>query len=127
MAFNKHQSECSDCVASAKAQYCLHRGIDPSLHSCLEMAHAVSHPIESVHQRRNRVLDWNSAWNEYRIPIAYDGYKATRIRYCPWCGSELSTSKREAWYQRLYALGFEDPGEQHIPEDFETDKWWRSS
>ena len=29
------------------------------------------------------------------------------------------------WYDRLYALGYGDPGEDDTPEEFNSDKWWR--
>ncbi len=68
---------------------------------------------------------WDSAWNEYLIPRAYDGYSGTRIPHCPFCGAKLPESRGNEWHDRLYALGFDDPGEQDIPEEFKSDKWWR--
>jgi hypothetical protein len=122
-----HKQRCDACRDWAKRQYCLFRGIQPDQHCCLEMAYAISHPVETLHQETNRVLDWISQWNEYLIPVSYDGYKATIIRYCPWCGSALPKSRRDQWYEALYALGYDDPGEQEIPEEFKSDAWWRRS
>ena len=73
------------------------------------------------------MLDWIATWNEYLIPIAHDGYKATMIHYCPWCGIKLESSKREEWYKRLYELGYDDPSEQEVPEEFNSDRWWRTT
>lgn len=109
----------------AKGQYCLDRGIEPGHHCCLEMAYAIAHPVEIVHQGPNRVLDWISALNEYMIPVSHDGYSGILIRYCPWRWKKLPESKRGKWYQILYSLGFDDPGEQEIPAEFNSDKWWR--
>ena len=38
---------------------------------------------------------------------------------------EASRVEMKEWYERLYALGFDDPGEQDIPEEFNSDEWWR--
>jgi len=108
-----------------KAAYCRERGIDPTDHCCLDMAYAISHPVETEHQGPNRVLDWIASWDEYLIPMPYDGYFSTLIRYCPFCGGRLPESKRTRWYETLWSLGFLDPGCEEIPTEFDTDRWWR--
>lgn len=45
--------------------------------------------------------------------------------HCPWCGEQLPRSKCEQWYERPYALGFDDPGSDAIPAEFNSDAWWR--
>jgi len=90
------------------------------------MSYNLAHPIEVAHQGRNRVVDWIASWNEYRIPVAYDGYASTLMQFCPWCGAKLSESKKELWYQTLYKLGYDDPTEQDIPDEFNSDAWWRN-
>jgi hypothetical protein len=45
--------------------------------------------------------------------------------FCPWCGSALPASKRSDWYESLYARGFEDPGNDVIPAEYDSDAWWR--
>lgn len=109
-----------------KRQYCISREIAPSHHCCLDMAFAIAHPIKTPHQGSNRVVDWIATWDEYRIPVAYDGYSSTLMRFCPWCGMQLPESKRELWYQTLYKLGYTDPGNDEIPAEFNSDRWWRS-
>lgn len=109
-----------------KAEYCRCRGIVPEHHCCIDMAFAIAHPIENEHRGPNRVLDWIACWNEYIIPVAYDGYSSTPIRFCLFCSRELPASRREQWYQTLYGLGYSDPGEQEIPEEYNSDAWWRS-
>lgn len=90
------------------------------------MAYAIAHPTETLGQGPNRVLDWIASWDEYRIPMSYDGYSSTLIHYCPWCGHTLAESKRRLWYERLYSLGYDDPGNEDIPDEYQTDEWWRS-
>jgi len=121
----KHRQDCPACHEWGRQQYCQHRGIEPAQHCCLDLAYAIAHPVEILHQGPNRALDWSRAWDEYWIPVPYDGYSANLIRYCPWCGTRLPHSKKEQWYQALYALGFDDPGEQAIPAEFRSDRWWR--
>jgi hypothetical protein len=108
-----------------KAAYYRSRGIFPEHHCCLEMAYAISHPVEVAHQGPNRVLDWVASWNEYLIPVAHDGYSSTQIRYCPFCSRELPPSLKKQWYQALYAMGYAAPSEQDIPSEYDSDVWWR--
>jgi hypothetical protein len=110
-----------------KLAYCRGRGVTPEHHCCSDMAYAVAHPVEIEHQGRNRVVDWISSWNEYRIPVAYDGYSSTLMKFCPFCGAKLGESKQTLWYETLYSLGFHDPGEQDHPKKFNTDQWWRGA
>ena len=111
-------------VAQLREQ-CMRAGIVPEQHCCLYMAFFISDPVIVPHQGPNPVLEWIAMWNEYRIPISRTGYQVTRILHCPWCGSKLPASVKEEWYQTLYALGYSDPGNDHLPEEFNSDKWWR--
>ena len=71
------------------------------------------------------MVDWYASWNEYRIPIPYDGYSSTLIRFCPWCGRRLPASRHDEWYRVLVGMGFSDPsGDDDIPSEFESDLWW---
>lgn len=109
-----------------RRKWCESQGVRPADHCCLELAFAISRPLLTPHQGPNRIVDWFGAWNEYRIPIPYDGYSSTIIRFCPWCGSRLPPSRHQEWYRVLKELGFGDPGgEDIIPAEFESDKWWR--
>lgn len=90
------------------------------------MAWFIAEPVERDSQGPNPVILWLGAWNEYRIDISHRGYSSTLIRFCPWCGRRLPDSKRVLWHETLVALGYEDPGgDDNIPEEFETDQWWR--
>lgn len=106
----------------SKQEACQLAGIVPEHHCCMDMAYAISKPKITPHQGHNRIIDWIASWNEYIIPVSHDGYASSLIRYCPWCGRFLPDSRREEWYQRLYALGFKDPGEEQIPSEYDTDQ-----
>jgi hypothetical protein len=105
--------------------FCISKGIDPTQHCCLDMAWFISEPVEWESQGPNPVILWISRWNEYRIEISRHGNSATLIYFCPWCGQRLPPSLSEEWYQTLRAMGYDDPGEQDIPQEFESDAWWR--
>jgi len=109
-----------------RRKWCQSQGIRIEDHCCLDMAFAISLPLLTPHQGANRILDWFASWNEYRIPVPYDGYASTLIRFCPWCGKRFPESLREEWYRTLYAMGYSDPGgDDDLPAEFESDRWWR--
>ncbi|WP_129691481.1 DUF6980 family protein [Gottfriedia acidiceleris] len=63
-------------------------------------------------------------FDQYGI-IIHDGRSSfIEIMYCPWCGTKLPMSKRELWLDTLEKLGYDEPFEQDIPEEFESDKWY---
>lgn len=84
--------------------------------------HAQPDPLDSPED----FLVWNPALDEYGIPVR-DGTGSIRlISYCPWCGGRLPASKRKQWFAELAKLGIDDPATQDAPEEFRTDRWWRS-
>jgi hypothetical protein len=46
------------------------------------------------------------------------------VNYCPWCGTKLIDELSDRWFQELEKLGFDEPFDQEIPEEFKTDEWW---
>jgi hypothetical protein len=63
-------------------------------------------------------------FDEYGLIIHDGGTGFYLIHHCPWCGKELPLSKRDLWFDILERMGFDDPHEQEIPEDFNTSKWY---
>jgi hypothetical protein len=126
-AWHRHRQSCRRCSEWSKRAEAEANGIDPSQHCCADMAMNVSRPLLVPHQGPNRVIDWIACWDEYYIPVAYDGYSATRVLHCPWCGTRLGESRKALWYQSLYSLGYADPGEEDIPPEFDSDAWWRKT
>ena len=108
-----------------KVARCREKGIQPEQHCCLNLAFAISAPIFIEHQGENPIIQWSAMWNEYRIPVPLQGYSSTRISHCPFCGAVLPESKQELWFETLYGLGYYDPGEEDIPDEYTTDAWWR--
>jgi hypothetical protein len=110
-----------------RKQFCISRGIKLSDHCCLDMAWFCSKPIEWESQGANPVIMYIAQWREYLIEISREGNSATPIFYCPWCACKLPGSLRDRWYKTLYEKGYNDPGEQEIPAEFNSDKWWKES
>ena len=72
------------------------------------------------------VVTYHPRFDEYGMPIRDGGSSSMGMRFCPWCGTEKPQSKRDLWFDTLATLGFDDPTEQSIPDDFNSDAWWRS-
>lgn len=63
-------------------------------------------------------------FDEYGLIVHDGGASSIAIQFCPWCGVQLPESMRHQWFDRLAALGFDDPLEQEIPERFRSDAWY---
>lgn len=70
------------------------------------------------------VIWYDMKYDEYGLIIHDGGESYIEINYCPWCGNKLPESKRDLWFDTLEKLGFEDPIQQDIPIEFETDDWY---
>ena len=60
--------------------------------------------------------------DEHGLLIHDGGSSHIVIRFCPWCGTDLGPSYRDAWFHRLDELGLEP---EDAPPDMRTDEWWR--
>jgi hypothetical protein len=108
-------------------------GVEPDQHCCPTMAARIG--LARRVDGAVPVLIWMASWNEYMVGVGADKpdyyppehrWQRVAISYCPWCGSRLSRSRKDEWYETLYSLGYQDPGEQDIPSRFQSDEWWRS-
>jgi hypothetical protein len=72
------------------------------------------------------LVNYSSKFDEYGF-IIHDGSRSTVIiQFCPWCGTALPSSKRDVWLDTLIDLGFDDPWNQEIPQEFQSDQWFRN-
>lgn len=71
------------------------------------------------------VIVHNKKYDEYGLPIQDGGTSFIKIKHCPWCGVKLPESKRDLWWETLENLGFDEPFEQEIPKEYETDEWYK--
>ena len=73
----------------------------------------------------NIFIKYISRFDEHGFIIRDGDPDFTTIHYCPWCGSKLSDSKRDLWFDTLKDLGFTDPLNQPIPEEFQNHEWYQ--
>jgi hypothetical protein len=73
------------------------------------------------------LVQYLSKFDEYGIIIHDGGAATSEIGFCRWCGESLPESKRDAWFNALEELGFDDPAEQDIPAQFDSDAWHRDT
>jgi hypothetical protein len=73
------------------------------------------------------LIRYTPKFDEYGIIIHDGGSAASSIKYCPWCGQPLPESKRDKWFETLERLGFDDPSEQEIPEQYKSDMWYQNT
>ena len=73
------------------------------------------------------LVSYIEKFDEYGL-IIHDGGRSSReIKYCPWCGFHLPASKRDEWFEELEKLGFDEPSEQEIPVESNSDAWYRNT
>ena len=72
------------------------------------------------------IIYYAPKFDEYGIVIHDSGESYIKIEYCPWCGKKLPESKRHLWFNELEKLGIDNPLETDIPDDFNSDKWWKN-
>ncbi|MBU2978787.1 hypothetical protein [Alteromonas sp. C1M14] len=99
-------------------------------HCCQEMEKSVTldcdqHP--DIYSCPDVLVRYIPKFDEYGIIIHDGGSAASEIKFCPWCGNTLPESKRDAWFDALEELGFDDPSEQNIPAEFNSDAWHRNT
>ena len=69
------------------------------------------------------LIYYSDVFDEYGLNIFDGGSSHIVINFCPWCGKKLSESQRDRWFDELEKLGYNDPYEQEIPEDYKSDAW----
>ena len=95
-------------------------------HCCDEMVSALTFdcpqhadPFECADQ----ILCFNGLFEEYGLIVHDGGASYVCIGYCPWCGTKLPESRRDAYFDRLEALGLE-ASQDDLPERFRHPGWW---
>jgi hypothetical protein len=75
----------------------------------------------------DQLIDYNAKFDEYGLIIHDGGSSSMLISFCPWCGERLPLSKRDLWFDKLEKLGFDNPYDDNIPEEFQSEKWYNHS
>ncbi len=71
------------------------------------------------------VIKYNATFDEYGLPIRDGGSSSIGINYCPWCGTHLSASRRDDWFDALNNKGYHSPFTDDIPKKFQSSDWYR--
>ena len=64
-----------------------------------------------------------SKFDEYGLKIFDRGNSYIHIGFCPWCGTKLPDSKREAWFDEIEKIGI-DPWNDTITKKYQSEKWY---
>lgn len=73
---------------------------------------------------QSAVFQWFKKQKKGFIPEPSGGFQ--QMIFCPWCGLRLPDSLRDAWFDQLEKLWFDDPINQKIPKEFKSDLWWKN-
>lgn len=71
------------------------------------------------------LVHYSPKFDEYGIMIHDGGSSTIVIEFCPWCGNKLPKSKREKWFEELEAMGFDDPFQEDVPEQYKSNVWYQ--
>lgn len=80
-------------------------------------------------ETKTNIIRYFPHFREFGIPSTGD-CSYYLLNYCPWCGSKLPDSLREAWFETLEKRGYEDPLSEdvmNLPIEFLSDKWWNKN
>lgn len=127
-AWVSHLSTCRACADWFQGEEVKRKGIDLGRFPCVHLAYYTAAWVEdapppSESQSRRTAIVYQARFDEFGIHL-FDG-SVIGIRHCPWCGVATPPSRREEWFARLKALGFDDPVDQRVPPEFQTDAWFR--
>lgn len=96
-------------------------------HCCIIMSGQINYVCEKHDDPfdcPDYLIVYTSKFDEYGLIFHDGGSSFSEISFCPWCGSKLPDSKRDLWFDTLEQLGYDDPSNQEIPEEFKSDKWY---
>lgn len=99
-------------------------------HCCKEMMSAISAKCRAHEDEfacPDVLVAYSPKFDEYGLIVHDGGTSSISIYYCPWCGTKLPESKREAWFEAIEKLGIDDLDSEEIPEKFKSEAWYKSS
>ncbi|MCC8027697.1 MAG: hypothetical protein LIP16_20625 [Clostridium sp.] len=92
---------------------------------CEKMLYFLNENKEKGDFDSDDIIYYEPRFDEYGIVIHDLGKSYIKIEYCPWCGKKLPDSKRDLWFDELEKMGKENPLEEELPEEFNSDEWWQ--
>lgn len=99
-------------------------------HCCQRMESAINLSCElhgDIYSCPDVLISYTPKFDEYGLIIHDVGSASIAIIFCPWCGTKLPESKRNLWFDELEKLGFDEPDEQKIPNEYTSDAWYRNT
>jgi hypothetical protein len=101
--------------ASAAVDHCCARMVMALEFTCDQHADPMECP--------DTALIYNEPFDEYGIPIRDGGPSYLVIDNCPWCGTRLPRSQREAWFDAVEAAELDPDDVDTLPERYLTAAW----
>lgn len=98
-------------------------------HCCKDLERAVQFNCETCADQfecPDSLVLYVPKFDEYGLIIHNGGTAFSVIRHCPWCGSEFPESKRDRWFRELEAMGIEEPDDERIPDEYQSDSWYQA-
>ncbi|MBS0044422.1 hypothetical protein KFE26_19255 [Shewanella sp. M16] len=99
-------------------------------HCCKEMLRAISAKCQTHEDEfacPDVLVTYSPKFDEYGLIVHDGGTSSISIYYCPWCGTKLPESKREAWFDAIEKLGIGEFDSEEIPEKFKSEAWYKNS
>lgn len=98
-------------------------------HCCTHMKDAVEFKCNihaDPYECPDNLVMYVEKFDEYGLIVHDGGTAKMAINFCPWCGTRLPESKRDRWFDELERLGYDNPSEQDIPENYRSGAWYRA-
>lgn len=98
------------------------------IHCCTQMANVCQLNCDQhndAFECPDVLISYNEKFDEYGIIIRDGGSALSMIYYCPYCGAKLPSSKRDLWFSTLEKMGFYDPVDQSIPDEYKSSEWYK--
>jgi hypothetical protein len=90
------------------------------VHCCEQMTWRVNLPFQEGGASDKR-LYWSPVFNEYGL-ICRPSAEVLVISHCPFCGTGLAASRRQAWFAVLELTGWRTSGDP-IPQELLSYEW----
>lgn len=95
-------------------------------HCCKEMEAALQFDCD-IHADPfdcpDTLLIFHEVFGEYGLPIRDGGPSYLVISNCPFCGSVLGASGRDAWFDQTEAEGLDEKAFDELPAKYRTAAW----
>jgi hypothetical protein len=108
--------------------YAWHPPTPDAQHCCREMAAALefdcadhADPFDCP----DTVIVFHEVFGEYGLPIRDGGPSYLAISHCPFCGTRLPDSGRDAWFDEIETEGLDDVAFESLPMRYRTGAWRR--